>query len=217
MEQTPQMYVTVAYELFTKNVEGITELVEKAPVEHPFQFITGMGVALDSFEAEILKLKKGDTFDFELKTDDAYGPYEEEHVLELPKETFSVNGRFDKDMIYPGAVVPLVNGEGIRFQGLVLEVTEEKVKVDLNHPLAGKDLHFKGSVVTMREATNEEIQSLINTMSGEGCGCGCDDCGGGCGGHGDGEGECCGGHGHGEGECCGGHGHGDGECCCGNH
>jgi FKBP-type peptidyl-prolyl cis-trans isomerase SlyD len=55
--------------------------------------------------------------------------------------------------------------------------------MDLNAPLAGKDLNFKGSVVASREATNDEIQAMINRMSGEGCGCGCDDCEGGCGDH----------------------------------
>lgn len=213
-QQTPNKYVTVAYELYTDNDKGIHELVEKAPIEHPFQFISGLGIALDSFESKILALAEGETFDFVLKVDEAYGPYEQDHVIELPKETFAINGRFDKDMVYPGAVLPLVNADGMRFQGLVLELKDNTVIIDLNHPLAGKDLHFKGQVVTMRDATNEEIQALINH---EGCNCGGDcegGCEGGCGGHHEhGEG-CCGKHEHGEGECCGKHEHGEG---CGCH
>lgn len=215
-QQTPNKYVTVAYELYTDNDKGIHELVEKAPIEHPFQFISGLGIALDSFENKILALTEGEAFDFVLKVDEAYGPYEQDHVIELPKETFAINGRFDKDMVYPGAVLPLVNADGMRFQGLVLELKDNTVIIDLNHPLAGKDLHFKGQVVTMRDATNEEIQALINH---EGCNCGGDcegGCEGGCGGHHHehGEGECCGKHEHGKGECCGKHEHGDG---CGCH
>ncbi len=215
-QQTPNKYVTVAYELYTDNDKGIHELVEKAPIEHPFQFISGLGIALDSFESKILALAEGEAFDFVLKVDEAYGPYEQERVIELPKETFAINGRFDKDMVYPGAVLPLVNADGMRFQGLVLELKDNTVIIDLNHPLAGKDLHFKGQVVTMRDATNEEIQALINH---EGCNCGGDcegGCEGGCGGHHHehGEGECCGKHEHGKGECCGKHEHGEG---CGCH
>lgn len=215
-QQTPNKYVTVAYELYTDNDKGIHELVEKAPIEHPFQFISGLGIALDSFENKILALTEGEAFDFVLKVDEAYGPYEQDHVIELPKETFAINGRFDKDMVYPGAVLPLVNADGMRFQGLVLELKDNTVIIDLNHPLAGKDLHFKGQVVTMRDATNEEIQALINH---EGCNCGGDcegGCEGGCGGHHHehGEGECCGKHEHGKGECCGKHEHGEG---CGRH
>ena len=214
-QQTPNKYVTVAYELYTDNDKGIHELVEKAPIEHPFQFISGLGIALDSFESKILALAEGETFDFVLKVDEAYGPYEQDHVIELPKETFAINGRFDKEMVYPGAVLPLVNADGMRFQGLVLELKDNTVIIDLNHPLAGKDLHFKGQVVTMRDATNEEIQALINH---EGCNCGGDcegGCEGGCGGHHHEHGEgCCGKHEHGEGECCGKHEHGEG---CGCH
>lgn len=203
MGQIPHKYVTVAYELFTDNEKGIHELVEKAPTEHPFQFISGMGFALDSFENKILALAEGETFDFVLKQDEAYGPYLQEHVIELPKDTFKVNGKFDKDMVYPGAVLPLVNADGVRFNGLVLEVKDDVVVIDLNHPLSGKDLHFKGQVVTMRDATDDEIKELANMMSGEGgCGgCGEDGCHGDCHKHGE-EGGCCGGHHHGEGEGC---------------
>lgn len=183
MEQTPHKYITVAYELYADNEKGIHELIEKAPAEHPFQFISGMGVALEAFENNVASLAAGETFDFTLSVDEAYGPYVQEHVVSLDKEIFCIDGRFDKDTIYPGNVIPLVNGDGNRFQGLILEVKEDKVVVDLNHPLAGKDLHFKGNVILSREATEEEIQGLINMMSGEGCGCGCDDCGGDCHGH----------------------------------
>lgn len=207
MEQTPHKYVTVAYELYTDNEKGIHELVEKAPTEHPFQFISGMGFTLDSFESKILPLAEGETFDFVLKQDEAYGPYMQEHVIELPKETFSVNGKFDKDMVYPGAVLPLVNADGNRFNGLVLEVKDNTVIIDLNHPLSGKDLHFKGQVIVMRDATDEEIKELANMMSGEGgCGgCGEDGCHGDCHKHGE------------EGGCCGGHHHEHGEGCCHKH
>ena len=222
-------YITVAYELYTDNEKGIHELVEKAPVEHPFQFIPNMGVALDAFEAKVAALAEGENFDFTLTADEAYGPYEEAHVIDLDKEIFCIDGRFDKNTIYPGNVIPLVNADGNRFQGLILEVTDSKVKVDLNHPLAGKDLHFRGEVVTSRPATVAEIQAMAQMLSGEGgCGCGCDDCGGGCHDHdhhhGHGEGGCCGGHhGHGEDGCCG-HGKkehhekkGHGGCCGGGH
>lgn len=177
MEKTPNKYVTVAYELFTDNERGIHELVEKAPVEHPFQFITGMGVTLDAFEEKIVALNEGDEFDFHLDIDEAYGDYDENHVKEIGKELFSSDGHFDKETIYPGAVLPFVNEDGNHFHGVILEIKGDKVVVDFNHPLAGKPLHFKGQIVTMRPATNEEIEGMANLLSGEGCGCGCDSCG----------------------------------------
>ena len=65
-------------------------------------------------------------------------------------------------------------------RGRVVEVGEEKVKVDLNHPLAGESLFFKGEVIENRDATEEEINHLMKHLTG-GCGCNCDDCEGGCG------------------------------------
>lgn len=177
MESKSHKYITVAYELYSDNEKGVHELIEKAPVEHPFQFISDLGIALETFENKVKSLAEGETFDFTLSVDEAYGPYLQEHVIELDKQIFCVDGHFDSKTNYPGNVIPLVNADGNRFQGLILEVKDNKVVVDLNHPLAGRALHFKGQVVTNREATNEEVQGMINMMSGEGCGCGCgDDC-----------------------------------------
>lgn len=199
MDTTSSKYITVAYELYT-DYNGKNELVEKAPAEHPFQFISDMGTTLDAFEAQIKPLQKGEKFDFTLSVEEAYGEYEQERVLELNKDIFKINGKFDNEHIYPGSVVPLMNNDGARFNGTIVEVKDNTVTVDLNHPLAGKALHFIGEVTENRDATKEEIQNLLNMLSGEG---GCGGCGGGCCGGGcDDDDDCCGGH-H-EGGCCGG-------------
>ncbi len=199
MDTTSSKYITVAYELYT-DYNGKNELVEKAPAEHPFQFISDMGTTLDAFEAQIKPLQKGEKFDFTLSVEEAYGEYEQERVLELNKDIFKINGKFDNEHIYPGSVVPLMNNDGARFNGTIVEVKDDTVTVDLNHPLAGKALHFIGEVTENRDATKEEIQNLLNMLSGEG---GCGGCGGGCCGSGcDDDDDCCGGH-H-EGGCCGG-------------
>ncbi|MDE5744511.1 MAG: peptidylprolyl isomerase, partial [Paramuribaculum sp.] len=70
------------------------------------------------------------------------------------------------------------------------EVTDTKVKMDFNHPLAGKDVRFKGKILTVRDATPEELQPA------HGCGCGCDhgSCGDDCGCEHDSCGDGCGCH-----------------------
>lgn len=180
-------YITVAYQLYADMANG-RELVEEATEKHPFQFITELGLTLDAFEAQIAPLKKGDTFDFTLTVDEAYGPHLMELVHELPRSAFEIEGKFDSVHIYEGAVVPLMNEEGQRFPGTVIQVTPTTVTVDLNNPLAGKELQFVGKVTESREATNTEIQETIKAYS---CG-GCGNCGeGGCRGCGDKEGCCC--------------------------
>ncbi len=201
MDKKVNKYIAVAYQLYTTE-DGKTNLVEKTSDDKPFQFISGFGLTLEAFENAIEPLAEGDNFDFTLEPAQAYGEHDPEHVVDLDKAIFSVNGHFDSDHIYKDAIVPLMNEDGNRFYGHVLAITDDKVKMDLNHPLAGKTLNFKGSVLSSREATNEEIQSLISHLSDEGgCGGGCEGCGGGCGGH-EHEGGC--GHHH-EGGCCGHH------------
>lgn len=212
MESNKNKYIAVAYRLYVVD-NNSNELVEEATDNEPFQFISGYGITLDAFENATAGLNKGEEFDITLSKDEAYGDYEEEHVLDLDKNIFCINGHFDHDNIYKDAIIPLQNEDGNRFLAKVVSVGEDKVRVDLNHPLAGKTLNFKGHIVESREATNEEIQGLINRMSGEGCCCGH---------HGEDGGDCCCGHHHGDGEGCH-HGHGEGchhgheggnGCCC---
>lgn len=177
METVENKYMAVSYELYTTNADGVTELVEKAPADHPFQFVSGMGFTLDAFEARVAGLSPGEHFDFVLPKDEAYGDYLEERVLHLDRGMFSVNGHFDKENIYPGNVITLLDEAGNRLQALVMEVGEKEVTLDQNHPLAGCELHFKGTVIETRLATNAEIQAFVNHMSGEGCCCGGDCCG----------------------------------------
>lgn len=179
MEEKKNLFIATTYKLETIE-NGEKKLIEEATEERPFVFISGFGIALEAFEKNLVELKKDETFDFTLMQEEAYGPYIEDRVLDLDREMFCINGHFDHDNIYVDAVVPLQNEDGNRFMGRVLAISDDKVKMDLNHPLAGKDLNFSGKIIESREATNEEIQQIINHMSGEGCGCGCGECGDDC-------------------------------------
>lgn len=189
METAENKYITVAYRLYTME-NGEKELFEEAKAEHPFQFISGLGTTLEDFETQVSDLAKGDKFEFTIVADRAYGAYDEQHVIELPKHIFEIDGKFDNEHIKEGNIVPLMTSDGQRVNASVVEIKPDVVVVDLNHPLAGTDLIFEGEVIENRPATNEEIQELVKMMSGEGCGCGCDSCGSGCGDHGCGDHEC---------------------------
>jgi FKBP-type peptidyl-prolyl cis-trans isomerase SlyD len=178
MAEHNNRFVAVSYKLYTSDENG-RHLVEETKEGQPFSFISGFGFALDKFEEIITKTAQGENFDFSLTKEEAYGDYHDEYVLDLERDVFSINGHFDHEHIYKDAIVPLQNEEGQRFNGRVLEVGEEKVKIDLNHPLAGEELFFVGTVLENRDATEAEIQHLMKHLTG-GCGGNCGDCGGSC-------------------------------------
>lgn len=182
-------YITVAYKLYAiDNGEEDPEAVEECSAEHPFQFISQLGVVLPAFEAGVASVAKGETFDFIIPCKDAYGEFNEEMMFDVPKKIFMNNGKLDDRFIYEGAVVPMQGEDGSRFNATIIEIKAEEVTIDLNHPRAGVDLHFVGQVIENRNATNDEVAELLNAMSG--CGGGCGSCGGGCGNCGDGCSSC---------------------------
>ena len=66
METVENKYITVAYKLYSIE-NGEKDFEEEAPVEHPFQFISGLGMTLEPFEAQIKDLQIGDKFDFTIR------------------------------------------------------------------------------------------------------------------------------------------------------
>ena len=178
MDNKTNKYIAVSYKLYVDGDNG-KELIEEATAERPFSFLTGFGFALDKFEEQMIATEKGQDFKLTLSKEEGYGEYHEEYVLDLDRNMFCINGHFDHEHIYQDAIVPLQNEQGERFNGRVLEITEEKVKMDLNHPLAGETLYFEGTVLENREATKEEIDHMMKHLTG-GCGGHCDSCGGGC-------------------------------------
>lgn len=199
MEETKNRFLSVVYELYTEK-DGKKNLEEQTGEERPFEFITGFGIALDAFEQQLMAVEKGEKFDFTLQPAEAFGDYEPAGVHKMPHETFTVDGKFDDEHIYEGAIITLMDNEDHRFMAQVKKIEADGVTLDTNHPLAGKALNFTGVVKENREATDEEVQHLIKKLTGgcEGCGHhkegGCGHHEGGC--HGDDCHEGCGGCGH---------------------
>ena len=123
----PGQFVEATYDLF---VGAENELMERATKELPLRFVFGADQMLPSFEAKLKGLKAGDKFEFVIPCNDAYGERDEEHVLELNKDMFIVDGKFDEEMIFPGNTVPMMDASGNRLNGSVLEVKENVVVMD---------------------------------------------------------------------------------------
>ncbi|MFI3262046.1 MAG: peptidylprolyl isomerase [Rikenellaceae bacterium] len=162
-------FVSLAY---TLTVDGA--VVDKAEATKPLEFIYGTGMLLPKFEQAIADKVVGDTVSFTLAPADGYGETMAEYIVELPKNLFEVDGQIDEKIVAIGNILPMMDNEGNRMNGLVKAIGEETITMDFNHPMSGKTLNFEVEVVGVREATEAD------TMGG---GCGCGDCGcdeGGC-------------------------------------
>ncbi len=207
MQIAHQTVVQMHYTLKDDNGNTIDSSVGKEPLE----YIQGLGMIVPGLEKAMVGKSVGDKFEVVVLPAEGYGEYNKGLVSEIPKTAFQGDDVQVGMTFYaqtPNGILPI----------RILEVKEDKVTVDANHELAGKNLNFAIEVVSVRQATEKELESLQHHH------CHCHDhedeheC---CGGKGHGEGhECCGGKNHGEGhECCGGKNHGEGHECCGgkNH
>lgn len=152
---TPKV-ITLTYELRSGNAEG--EVIEIAGKDKPAEFLFGVGNLVPDFENNINDLQNGETFDFMIPADKAYGTTDPTAVIDLPRNVFVIDGEEATDMLFEGNVVTMRDQNGQPLQGKILEIEEDKVKMDFNHPLAGHDLHFKGEILSTREANQEEIE-----------------------------------------------------------
>ena len=187
---TTDKIVKVSYDLYVDGEQaGQEELMERATAEHPLVYCHGKGMMLPLFETNLEGKESGEEFDFRIPAQEAYGEYDDEAVLTLSKELFCIDGKFDDERVYAGNIVPMTTQEGQIVNAQVVEITEDNVTIDLNHPLAGENLHFVGKVLEERDATEEELASLTRKCGGcggcgseEGCGEGCGNgCSNGCG------------------------------------
>ena len=98
-----------------------------------------------------------------------------------PKHIFEIDGKIQEQLRVVGQVIPMMNQAGGVIPGKVIEVQSESVKMDFNHALAGKELHFSGKVTGVRDATEKELTDGLHGERAAQCNHDCSSCGGGCG------------------------------------
>ena len=154
-------------------------VIEQVEDAKPLQFLYGAGQMLEHFELKLAGKTGGDSFEIGLVSGDAYGDKREELVVEIPKSVFELDGKFDEETCTVGNQVPMADAQGRRLMGIVIEIKEEAVSMDFNHPMAGIDLHFTGEIKDVRDATADEINMYYGGGSCSTCG-GEDSCDGHC-------------------------------------
>jgi FKBP-type peptidyl-prolyl cis-trans isomerase SlyD len=155
MEIGQNKVVSITYTL--REAGENKEIIQQVEADQPLVFLYGAGQLLPKFEEHLAGKSQGDAYEFTLLHMDAYGPLDAEAVVEVPIDIFMVNGKLAEDMLTVGGTVRLRDDENRLLQGTVLSRGLETVKIDFNHPMAGKDLHFSGIITGVRPASEEEI------------------------------------------------------------
>lgn len=146
--------VTLAYTLRENNAQG--PILETMDQHYPFRFYFGGQRLLPAFEAQVQGLQEGATFAFTLPPEAAYGPVEPANILAIPRRVFDESRDLSLEQLAPGDYVQLTDEQGTPHQGKLVDWDETRVNVDFNHHLAGKTLYFKGVVLHIRAATQQE-------------------------------------------------------------
>ena len=147
--------VTMSYELREHNEQG--PVLEVMDIAYPFIFFYPSDNLLASFQENIHGLAHGDDFAFILKAKDAYGEHQERQVVDIPIERFVIDDELADAIRDVGQYVSVKDDQGRQQNGKVIRKTATHLTVDLNHAMAGKELHFKGSILRVRPALADEI------------------------------------------------------------
>lgn len=143
--------IELTYELREDGRDGL--LLERMDVNYPLKFFFGAGKMLPAFEDRLYGLEEGQPFEFVLSPKEAYGPRHPGNIRELPRAAF----REAPNALVEGNFVALTDDRGEMHQGEILSMDGETVKVDFNHAMAGKKLHFRGAILHIRPATVDEL------------------------------------------------------------
>ncbi|MCZ2355731.1 MAG: peptidylprolyl isomerase [Bacteroidia bacterium] len=150
--------VTLSYELKGSTRTNELELIEQVGTDEPFVYLHGYSGLPPRFEEHLAGKKEGDLFAFVIYAHEAgYGEYSNEDIVSLPLSAFEIDGNIDYEVVKIGNRIPMVDESGNTIRGAVLEVSQDEVLMDFNHPLSGRDLHFSGTIISLREADPEEI------------------------------------------------------------
>lgn len=114
----------------------------------PLEFEVGGGMVIPGFDDGVTGMAIGEKKTIHIPADQAYGPKQEEMIMEFPRD------RFPEDMVPEvGMQLNMSNGSGQNFPVTIAEVREAVVVLDANHPLAGEDLIFDLELVAIDGAS----------------------------------------------------------------
>lgn len=128
------------------------EEVDSSNEGEPIDFLQGYGNIIPGLEKELYGMAVGDSKSVQVAARDGYGESDPEAIIEVPRS------EFPEDVpLKPGLELQMQNVDGDMLNAVVVDISDETVRLDFNHPLAGQELHFDVTVISLRAATDEEL------------------------------------------------------------
>jgi FKBP-type peptidyl-prolyl cis-trans isomerase SlyD len=135
---------------YTLTVDG--EEIDSSKEEGPLEYLQGHANIIPGLERELDGMGVGDSKKVVVAPADGYGEFSDEAIMDVPR------GDFPEEIpMEVGIQLQVTDKDGDMALGTIVEVGDESVKLDMNHPLAGQELHFDVEVVGLRAATDEEL------------------------------------------------------------
>ena len=141
------LVVSMDYKL---TVDG--EVLDSSEDAGPLQFLAGYGNIVPGLEREMAGMKIGESKDVVVAPADGYGEFDEEAFMEVPRNEFPTDLQLEE-----GIELNVTDEDWQNQYARVENITDESVRLDFNHPLAGAELHFTVKVVALRDPTKEEL------------------------------------------------------------
>jgi FKBP-type peptidyl-prolyl cis-trans isomerase SlyD len=151
MSQEVQNNTVVTFNYTLKDKET-GEVIDASQFHgEPLTVLIGKGEIIPGLEKQMIGMKVGENKTIEVPASEAYGEKDESLIQKAPREYFQ------GVELQKGMPLQAQTPEGQIINMVVVDFDDNEVVVDMNHPLAGKDLVFDIEVVNVREATPEEI------------------------------------------------------------
>jgi len=139
------------------------QVIDTSEDHEPIQFIQGHGQVIPGLEEEISGMSPGDGKEFVVEPSKGYGESDPDAFADIPRQEFPDNIPLQK-----GVELRLTDEDGQEMHAFIVAVEGDSVRLNFNHPLAGKNLHFKVEVVDVRPASDQEIEHGHVHEHGEG-------------------------------------------------
>jgi FKBP-type peptidyl-prolyl cis-trans isomerase SlyD len=147
------------------NKEGV--LLDSTKETGPLIYIHGKENIVSGLEKELEGKKAGYKFNAVVPPEKAYKLINKDLIQSVPKNNFGT----DSDIIQVGMQFEVQNENGQELVATAVKINEIDIILDGNHPLAGQTLIFDGEVISLREATKDELENGLPTQKTGGCSC----------------------------------------------